>query len=528
MAVEQEFDNNNNAAPGSQPVQNNEQLSTGVQSAPTAPASAPTSPNQARAPQGSGRFSNLRRYIDANKQYNEAGGGISGKIQEQSQKRLSGIREGIESQKTQAQNQYNQLQGAINQQGQQLQTQAFQDPRAFLQNQQNVQEFQKLRTGGYAQDVNQLGSNANQFVPNIEQLQGQAQAAGTEAGRFSLLRDRFSQPNYTTGQQRLDQLLLQATPGSARSLRTGLESLAQQGQQLQSGLESDITGKRSELGNIVTQRQEAINNLLRQGVDASGIESDLTGRGYEDINLDVQNRFNQLQQNLPTEYQNILAAAQANANTQGVDLSQLTGLESGTNLYNLDLANYLPNLETVQGRLAQATPEQLLQQQEFDRLEALSQLAGIQGPNIQADQIGQFTPYEFDRQRFLADQGTRKRDYENYLNQIKESLPSLTSLDQLRASLYNPASNITLDAQRQFLENPTNENLQKYLDAQQRSLFGRGQLDTKIERDALNAWNLLQNYVDPYRSLNTGRTLIGNNNISNASTDEDLVNSLGS
>jgi hypothetical protein len=430
MAVEQE--QNQAQTQQNQPGDQELQLGTGA----SAPSASTTQTNQPinnarrREPQGSGRFSNLQKYIGANQQYNEAGGGMAGKIQEQSSSRLDSIRQGIQNQKTQAQNQYNQLQQNLGQQGQQLQQQAFQDPNAILQNQQQLSEFQKLRTGGYGQDIQGLAQGVNQFQPGIQGLQQAAQQAGTEQGRFQLLRNRFAQPGYSTGQQRLDQLLLQATPGAARSLKTGLQGFAQEAGTLQSGLESDIQSRQSELQGLAGQRQSEIQNLLQYGT-TEGLESELGQRGLTDIEQGLNQQLESLRQTAPEQYQQLLSRVQSGSVLES-DLPTL-GLQAGQNLYNLDLAQYLSPEDVMQGRLAQATAQQVASPDEIRRYQALQQLGQMDTgffSGLTPEQGGQFSPYGFDVDQFNRDVGLREQSRQNIQQQINPKIQKY--IDTLR------------------------------------------------------------------------------------------------
>ena len=69
--------------------------------------------------------------------------------------------------------------------------------------------FNKYRTGEAQQfDI----ENQAKLETQAKELQKRADLSQSEAGRYQLLRETFGRPSYTTGQQRLDQLILQARP----------------------------------------------------------------------------------------------------------------------------------------------------------------------------------------------------------------------------------------------------------------------------------------------------------------------------
>lgn len=156
--------------------------------------------------------------------------------------------------------------------------------------------FQKLREGQVKQfDVQDASSLQNK----IQALQQQANLGQTEAGRYQLLGQTFKNPEYTTGQQRLDQLLLQKQLPQQQALKNIQQNLAkpaeksykdliaQAGQeninlsQQAQGVKSDIwkrlTGTEAPAkdasGQMITQAGGLIPNLEQQ------INSEVTAAG---------------------------------------------------------------------------------------------------------------------------------------------------------------------------------------------------------------------------------------------------------
>lgn len=408
MAVEQNEEEQNstvNPAPASgteMPIG----TAPGVGAAPTVQST--SSPQ--KSPQGSGRYANLQRYIQANKGFNTAE-----QITNPAAQNAQSIRQGIESQKQQVGQQAQNLSNRINTQGQQLQQQAFQDPNAVLNNQDQLQEFQKLRTGGYGSDVGALGANANQYQQQVQNIQDQAQAAGTEAGRFGLLQQRFGTPGYSRGQQRLDQLLLQSTPGAAQNLRSTLQQQAQQTAQAQTGYQNDITAQQAALNPQIQARQDAINKLLQSG-NEEGIEGSLGQRGLSDIEGNLTQRLDQMRTDLPETYNQELGNLQSNFQ------SSLVPLQGRENIYNLNLADYLAPKDVLEGRLSQATAQQLANPEDYARYNALQQLSGGNSQyfgNVDQSQLGKFNPLTYDTEHLNKDLETRKNDVESFTGNLK-------------------------------------------------------------------------------------------------------------
>lgn len=117
---------------------------------------------------------------------------------------------------------------------QQYAQQIQQDPTKLSE--QQIADFQKIRTGQYQTPEVQ---NLPQLQAQSQQAQQMTQLAGTEPGRFELLRQTFGRPTYSTGQQRLDQLLLQTNRGQAQALQSKANDARMQALQNIQGLESE-------------------------------------------------------------------------------------------------------------------------------------------------------------------------------------------------------------------------------------------------------------------------------------------------
>lgn len=520
MAVEQQIDQSKNQ----QNPQTNqeEQLGAGASGtgnqAPSMSGAAPTSsgnaPTNTRQPQGSGRFSNLQKYIGANKSF-DTGSHISDKSNQQ----LSNIRQGIESQRNQvlgpngiAQN----IQQKVGTQGEQLQNQAFQDPNAVVNNQDQLNEFQKLRIGGYSGDVQNLAANANQYNGDVNNLQQQAQNAGTEAGRFNLLQQRFANPGYSRGQQRLDQLLLQSTPGSAQSLRSALSSNAQNANSAQMGLQTDIGNTQSTLSKIIGDRQTAINNMLKYGSDTGETpESDLNQRGYSDIEADLQNRMKNAPIDAEKMHQQYETALTNNSLTS--DQLQKLGLSGINNIYDTNLSNYLSKADQI----GPATISGVANQDDVNRYRALSQLAGGSPADIFAGQtqFGNYNPINLDVSRLNNDITSKHNILNTNIDTIQNQLKSVVS----KAPEYGSV----LNALNSYKENQTPENytaFQNALNLKNQIGSGRSVLDelnllakSPYQRDfaqpQLDALKKIQE-LNPTRLINTG-SLSGTDNTFN-------------
>lgn len=401
---------------------------------------APQTPyNAPRAQLGGG--TNIQQYLQANQ---GAGQKLASTIQGSVQNQANKIDQNVNTSQNQLQNAYQPLQ-QTEEQGQQTIQTAFQDPQKLLnayqasQNQasnqaltadqqQALQQYNQFQSynnpnagGGLNSQISNYGNQASQAQANLQaqqqNLQQQANSAATESGRFGLLRNAIGQPNYSTGQQSLDALFLQAQPGVANQLKQNLTGVADQtGQNIQ-GMGADTASKIAALQSLSGQNQQFLQNQF--------------GSGLSDIAQNVGNEYAGLQTSAPAQQAAITQAFQNNQFTPD-QLSKL-GLTAnmqtwGLNPQQLMAAGGLSNntlLAADQGGNAQAaTPE------EFARYNALNQLAGG-GPNQQlqssifgsATQAGGYNPVSFNTNSLQSAIDARKQavtqsDLQNALTTI--------------------------------------------------------------------------------------------------------------
>jgi hypothetical protein len=268
-----------------------------------------------QAKKGSGLFTNVNKFVDANK---PAVGKLAGKLESDITKTADKVKTGLQT--TQQQFQSNiQPEKSRLEQGDAFINQSLQQAQQGQRlDQDNLNKFQQYRTGEGTQfnTSENLGDLANQ-ANQAEQL---GVMTTSESGRKQLLSKFLNQPTYTAGQKRLDQMLLQSTPNVVRDLsksainatgqlnesiagelanqntniqdinakRNALQQLAQsQVQSNQSSFENELQGN-------LQSRQEAIDNALASGQtnlaqalkntnyqEASKIIKELTGQDVD-------------------------------------------------------------------------------------------------------------------------------------------------------------------------------------------------------------------------------------------------------
>jgi hypothetical protein len=180
--------------------------------------------------QGSGRFTNIQSYLGANR---GAGQNLAQGVTNQVNKELDKNKQQANDSAASARAGIQAAQGTLNQGQQQLGqlktigqniqqntgAQNLDNQNSLgvkeFKNDPNFNQFQQIQSG-QAINENALGiqsqNAANQAASLNQQAQNRANQAQTEQGRFDLLKQTFGgnvNPQYTQGQQRLDQLFLQ-------------------------------------------------------------------------------------------------------------------------------------------------------------------------------------------------------------------------------------------------------------------------------------------------------------------------------
>lgn len=366
--------------------QQGDQQTLGSGPAPTANsgrvASYSTGSPGASAPQGSGRFTNLKNYLGANQ---GAGEQLGSKI-------TSNISKGVDKTEKQATTQAGQISQNINAEKErlnqgntfntQLQDQQTDGASAIYNDQGQRDQFGKLLTnqnvaGGLQ---TQAQTAADQASAGFNTAQGQINNLGTEQGRFSLLQQAVKQPGYTTGQQRLDQLFLQAgNPNQlVQNQRDLNKTLATKG----TDLTNQFTDIGSQLGAVNTQADE-MSKLL--GGTLGTQTSNLTqAQIAEAQGLNTSNAANNatIEQFFKNGYGSLSPEQQ-----QYVDSQMSGGLDKVTRTYNvLSDPNAYKNY-TTQGS-TNLTGKDVLDTNEFNRYQSLAGLAGTPAAQQMYTQAG--------------------------------------------------------------------------------------------------------------------------------------------
>lgn len=277
----------------------------------------------------SGNFPNLQQYMNANANFNQAGGGLAGKVVSN----LNQEGQQVQNNTTQASNVFNNQVNSANQNMSNAFTNAQADltnPYQATQTPSNISQFQQALGGNYSGPQNLSNLTGNNNYTNLQQqasnYTNQAQQTQTENGRFNLLSNMFGGNNYTQGQQTLDNSILQSSP--------------QQMQQLKGAVTQANTVNQN-LTNAYNQSQQAGNaaqaNAQQIGQQTQAALNNAIGNQYGTVQNELTNAT-ALQQQQMTAAQQGLANGSINQS-----LANELGLTSlaGQSMYGVNASPYL-------------------------------------------------------------------------------------------------------------------------------------------------------------------------------------------
>lgn len=374
-------------------------------------------------------FANIQKYLGANRPAS-LGGAISNQVQQEA----GNIRHDIGQKQQEFQQAITPEQQRL-QQGGGLITSAINDPTKFIQDQKQLDEFTKLRTGQYGYDPEKYKRSAQEIGQETQQLKDIGNLSRTSGGRFELLKRSIGAPNYTRGQQRFDELLLGAAPGQnyKQAIRQTAQQAGRYGQQTQAGMIGGIQ-------NTEALRQQNIQNALSQlgseekGTGAiGGITSDISKR-MEEANKQRENLYNQARlyltgqtDVLAPELQNILVEPTPSGVTEKIrQANPLTRRFGGESQAAIDALNASLQQGNIATRGNIATPEQAA------RYQALQKLAGTTGQFIRPEEVQQAgklgSPLTFDPTKFQeVRQNAIKSDIGNAIKNWAQTWDAINS-----------------------------------------------------------------------------------------------------
>lgn len=423
-------DDKNKEMQTSAPMQQND----GVQSTGGGPSTTSNPATQAvqAKPQGSGRFTNLQKYLGANKKASDQ---LTGGIRQKGEDYMGKVREGIQS----AQGVQQGIQDERSRIGQAGQLAQGIQNNAVNVAQNNLQDVTQLRLG--QNQANQLQGRGQQAISdlsqNINPLQQFGQNLGTESGRFQVLQDTFGgsyKPNYNMGQRRLDQLFLQA--GDDRGLNQLSSDIGQtvgSANQNLSSLQKDLGGGIQDIRGGAQQAQRDILGAIGQfNPDAEGAFGTL----YGDLTSEQDVRRNELQENLER------ARTQLGLGQLDRSTADMLGLVGNEQVGVMDLQNYA-NQNINLGDTDVTMADVVDRADYMDRLNALSQLAGTQASDYDLG-IKEGSDISFDKDSFTSEAAKNILDKDLY----EKTLYDVEGLSQYDPQNYRGSEQDYIDAKK--------------------------------------------------------------------------------
>lgn len=381
----------------------------------------------------SGRFTNLTSYLNANQ-----GQGPAGQILNNFNQMGNTLQNNISS----AQDQFNTdaNTGRVQQYGTDganttdVVGNAISNPYAFIQDPNNVAAFNKQLSGQYTgpTTLDADGSLAAQAA-NYQTLANQA---GTENGRFAVLQNMFKSPDYNSGQQYLDNLLLQADPSQINQINQ-ITPTANQYSDALTADQATAAANAQQYQTEAAATNQATQNALGQAVSQFG-------------GTDPNSYVNQQVTAGNAQRAADLARIQNSANNGLFSQSDLTALgrNAGDPYYNAQLGQYF-----TQG--LQANPLNIINSDDLNRINALGTLAGgsltgdpsaILSQYANDNQVGAFAQspeYAFNSDSANSAINNQFGNYNNLANPIQSQIDSeKNQINQLQSVGTNTGINV--------------------------------------------------------------------------------------
>lgn len=269
-----------------------------------------TNPTNKAQPKQSGSFTNLNKYLDANK--------------EQASQMGSEIVNRVDSNATAAKQDIYNL-GTEKQSVAQVNTNKYlQDPTKNTDD--DIQSYQDLRSSGGYHGPNDISETKNYFNTQkaVSDASQMVNNAGTEEGRISLLQDQYKRPSYNRGSQILDQTLVQNNEDSRQKFNDVTNKF--------SNLNSLLDGTINEVGNSInTSKNQALTN--KQAI------LDAESNAWNNLINPIQTRA--AKQKVDNKDLISRITNDVSDDTLNEETLKLLGLGEGQKLYDMSLSNYL-------------------------------------------------------------------------------------------------------------------------------------------------------------------------------------------
>lgn len=348
--------------------------------------------SEVRAPQeqtGSGKFTNLNSYLDANAG-ERMGERLAGRVGE-------GLSTAESAQKSAGESFRGRADAGAVEKDEGLLSEVSSSPERVVQDPNKVQNFTRMRTAQYqgperfVDSPDYAGANSA-----LNRAQEESRLSESESGRSTLL-DKYygsgaGRYDYTAGQKKLDQLLVQNDPAS-RTAFQGARSRAQ-------GISGSFDSLQREMDAYAAMKQAQTN-------EARTAAQNTVNTGLEGQKKAISDKTATAQSDYDKSFNDFIGNLGAKDITP--EQAQRYGLSEGMQTWNVDPTKFV-------SRGTSPTVHNATSQEEAARLQALYELAGLDNDFLpDASQIGTYDPnqaVQFDTGRFLNDLGGVKSQYD--------------------------------------------------------------------------------------------------------------------
>jgi hypothetical protein len=340
----------------------------------------------------SGNYPNLQQYMTANQNWNSAQGGLGGEVASNLNSQGQQVNQSAQIAQNAFQNQGNTWQqNTAN--AENTFSQGLSNPYGFTQNNPNAMSTaNQALNAQYTGAQNLFGNNPNlqQQEQNYTSTAGQT---GSESGRYALLQNMFGGNNYTQGEQGLDQALIQTSP--------------QQMQQLQ-GAAQQANRTNQNLQNLNAQDVQQAQGWTQYGQQAQQAAAQGLNSAIGNLGSTLQGQYQAAEQSAPQQ----LAAAQAAINSGNISAQQAQdlGITNGEYFYNVNPGQYATQ--------ANITQQDTATQQQYQQMQALAQLGGLNASAVNPASSGYLNTYN------TANMPTQFLTPGNYVDYHKADLQS--------------------------------------------------------------------------------------------------------
>lgn len=337
------------------------------------------STSAAKNQKSSGNYANIQSYLDANRdQGDQMGQQISSNVESKAQDAQSKI-SGLQAKAPEVKDY---------------------DPNATFSklgslSDQEKSDYRNTRaTGGYSgpQSIDKVDGYADAQKAAIE-ASGLVKNTANEYGQQALLKDAYKRPDYSAGQNKLDQVLLQGSAGSKQALEGISKKYA--------GLDNLFNTTAGQVGESINKANQTAlankNKIVQAEADQwKGLVDPIQARADE---------ANRLNPELISRIQSDAADETLSQET----LDQL-GLGEGQNIYDLNLGNYITPDATAVGLNNVANAEERTKYQQLADLfqdQTRTQITG-DGKSVK--------PVSFNKDQYEKDLAGKSAQYQDYAN----------------------------------------------------------------------------------------------------------------